>query len=68
MHEHYPGPPEVYAIFVKDKIGVLFLYNTNISDGWTYPEKYKDPESKRNRIIKIGANNNFLFTFQIKSC
>ncbi len=64
MHEHYPGPPEVYAIFVKDKIGVLFLYNTNISDGWTYPEKYKDPESKRIESFKIGANIIFYSLFK----
>ncbi|MEO0234398.1 MAG: DUF4159 domain-containing protein [candidate division WOR-3 bacterium] len=64
MHEHYPGNPEVYAIYIKDKIGILFLYNTNISDGWTYPEKYKDPEYKRIESFKMGTNIIFYALFK----
>lgn len=64
MHEHYDGPPEIYAIFVNEKIGVLFLYNTNISDGWTYPEKYKDPEYKRKEAFEIGTNIIFYSLFK----
>jgi len=56
IHEHYEGPPEAYAVFINKKIGILYTYNTNFSDGWAVYETYKDPDEKRTLALKMGVN------------
>ncbi len=54
IHEHYKGPPHMYALIYNDRIIVLYTYNTNISDGWT--DRHGDPPQKREQAIKMGIN------------
>ncbi|MGB9824707.1 MAG: DUF4159 domain-containing protein [Candidatus Hydrothermia bacterium] len=54
IHEHYPGAPKALAIFVGDRLSLLYTYNSNISDGWT--TKYNDPDSLREQAIRFGIN------------
>lgn len=56
IHEHYDGEPEMYGIFIGDKIGVLYTFNSNISDGWAVYETHNDPLEKRIEALKIGVN------------
>ncbi len=54
IHEHYPGPPHMYALIYNGRIVVLYTYNTNISDGWT--PRHKDPPEKREQAFQMGVN------------
>lgn len=56
IHEHYEGEPEMYGIFIDSKIGVLYTFNSNISDGWAVYETHKDPREKRLEALKAGVN------------
>ncbi len=54
IHEHYPGPPKGYGIFVGKRLVLFYSYNSNISDGWT--DAYGDPPEIREKAIKMGIN------------
>ncbi len=54
IHEHKPGPPHGYGIFVGGRLVVFYTYNTNISDGWT--PNHNDPEEKREQAFRMGVN------------
>ena len=54
VHEHYPGPPEGYGIFVGGRLVLYYTFNSNVSDGWT--EAHGDPPEVRERAFKMGAN------------
>lgn len=54
IHEHRPGPPHGYGIFIGDRMVVYYTYNTNISDGWT--PNHNDPPEKREAAFKMGIN------------
>ncbi|MDY6786843.1 MAG: DUF4159 domain-containing protein [candidate division WOR-3 bacterium] len=56
IHEHYDGEPEMYGIFIGEKIGVLYTFNSNISDGWAVYETHNDPLEKRIEALKTGVN------------
>lgn len=64
IHEHYEGAPEAYAVFIGGKIALLYTYNTNFSDGWAVYETYKDPKSRRDEALKMGANIIFYALFK----
>ncbi|MCC6011557.1 DUF4159 domain-containing protein [Candidatus Caldipriscus sp.] len=54
VHEHYPGPPKAYGIFIRGRLAVFYTWNSNISDGWT--DKYNDPPEIREKAIRMGIN------------
>ncbi|MEO0138651.1 MAG: DUF4159 domain-containing protein [candidate division WOR-3 bacterium] len=54
VHEHYPGPPKAYGIFIRGRLAVLYTWNSNVSDGWT--DRYGDPQDIREKAIKMGIN------------
>lgn len=56
IHEHYPGPPQVYGLFEGRRLAVLYTWNTNISDGWESPSVHGDPPKKREEALKMGTN------------
>lgn len=54
VHEHYPGPPKAYGIFIRGRLAVLYTWNSNVSDGWT--DRYGDPQDIREKAIRMGIN------------
>ena len=56
IHEHEPGPPKAYGIFLKERLAVFYVYNADIMDGWDPPEVHNDPPQKREEAIKMGIN------------
>lgn len=55
-HEHDKKPAQTFAIFLGDRMAVLYTFETNPSDGWADPEVHKDPEEKRIEALKFGTN------------
>ena len=56
IHEHYKGAPKGYGLFLDGKMALFYTYNSNISDGWTDPSVYNDPEKLREKAVKMGIN------------
>ena len=54
VHEHYPGPPKGYGVFVGGRLVLFYTYNSNVSDGWT--SRHGDPEQVRRRALEMGLN------------
>ncbi len=56
IHEHEPGPPRAFGIFIDGRLAVLYTFNSNISDGWADERTHRDPESVRRIALDCGAN------------
>ena len=56
IHEHYKGAPKGYGLFLNGRLALFYTYNSNISDGWASPSVYKDPETLREKALKMGIN------------
>lgn len=54
VHEHYPGPPKTFGIWVDGRLALVYTYNSNVSDGWA--DVHNDPEQVRNRAFEFGVN------------
>lgn len=56
IHEHDKKPTQTFAIFVDNRIAVIYTYESNQSDGWADREVHNNPEEKRQEALKFGAN------------
>jgi len=56
IHEHYKGAPRGYGIYIEGRLAVMYLYNSNIGDGWADPDIHKDPPEVREAAFKMGVN------------
>ncbi len=56
IHEHDDKPSRGYAILDGDRVVVYFVVESDIGDGWEDPQVHKDPPSKREAALRMGAN------------
>ncbi len=56
IHEHDKKPTQTFAIFVDNRIAVIYTFESNPSDGWADREVHNNPEEKRQEALKFGAN------------
>lgn len=56
IHEHDKKPTQTFAIFIDNRIAVLYTYESNPGDGWADREVHNNPEEKRQEALKFGAN------------
>ncbi len=56
IHEHQPGPPKGYGIFVDNRLVLFYAYNADIGDGWEKESVFHDPKEKREAALKMGIN------------
>ncbi len=56
IHKHDDKPPQAFALFHEDRIVCMFLYESNITDGWESYDVHKDPEEVRQAALRMGAN------------
>ncbi len=55
IHNHYPTmEAEIYGVRVDGRWGVIYTFNTNISDGWS--RNHNDPPEVREKALKFGTN------------
>lgn len=55
-HEHDGKPPQAFAIYIGERMGLLYTYESNPSDGWVDASVHKTPEEKRQEALKFGTN------------
>ncbi len=56
IHEHDGKRPQAFGVFYKDRLVLLFTYESDLGDGWEDPEVHNDPENIREKALKMGAN------------
>lgn len=56
IHEHDGNRPQAFGIFEKDRLIVLFTYETDLGNGWENQEVHNDPEEVRLKALQMGAN------------
>ncbi|GAL62082.1 DUF4159 domain-containing protein [Algibacter lectus] len=56
IHEHDGKRPQAFGLFEKDRLILLFTYESDLGDGWEDPQIHNDPEDVREKALKMGAN------------
>ncbi|MFD1613470.1 DUF4159 domain-containing protein [Gelatiniphilus marinus] len=56
IHEHDGKRPQAFGIFNKDRLVLLFTYESDLGDGWEDAEVHNDPPEVREKALKMGAN------------
>jgi hypothetical protein len=56
IHEHDNKQPQAFGIFIEDRIVLLYTYEADLGDGWEDPEVHNDPQTVREKALKMGAN------------
>jgi hypothetical protein len=62
VHEHDGKPPQAFGIFHEGRLVVLYLYESDIHDGWEDEEVHGDPPEIREAAFRMGVN---IFLFAI---
>lgn len=56
IHEHDGKRPQALGIIHKNRLVVLFTFESDLGDGWEDPEIHNDPAELREKALKMGAN------------
>ncbi|MBQ0769579.1 MAG: DUF4159 domain-containing protein [Bizionia sp.] len=56
IHEHDGKRPLAFGLFHNSRLVLLFTYESDLGNGWESPEVHNDPESVRQKALKMGAN------------
>ncbi|WP_452221994.1 DUF4159 domain-containing protein [Lacinutrix salivirga] len=56
IHEHDGKRPQAFGLFYKERLVVLFTFESDLGDGWEDAEVHNDPEEVRQKALKMGAN------------
>lgn len=56
IHEHDNLPPQAFGIFHKNRLVLLYTYETDLGNGWESPEVHNNPEEVRLKALQMGAN------------
>ncbi len=63
IHEHDGKRAQAFGIFVKNRLVLLYTYESDLGDGWEDVEVNNDPFEVRQKALKMGANIlNYIFT------
>ncbi|TXE15079.1 DUF4159 domain-containing protein [Seonamhaeicola algicola] len=56
IHEHDGKRPQAFGIFEKDRLVLLFTFESDLGDGWEDEAVHNDPANVREKALKMGAN------------
>lgn len=63
IHEHDGKRAQAFGIFIKNRLVLLYTYESDLGDGWEDAEVNNDPIEVRQKALKMGANIiNYIFT------
>jgi hypothetical protein len=43
-------------LFVGGRLAIFYAFESDIADGWDYPEVHNDPADKREAAFRMGVN------------
>jgi hypothetical protein len=56
IHEHDGLPAEGLGIFLDGRLAVFYSYQSDLGDGWEDADVHDDPETVRERALRMGVN------------
>jgi hypothetical protein len=56
IHKHDGKPPQAFGWFSDGRLVTLFVYESDIGDGWEDPQVHNDPPEVREQALKMGVN------------
>ena len=56
IHEHNRNRPQAFAIYIEERIVLLYTYESDLGDGWENSEIHNDPQEIRLKALRMGAN------------
>jgi hypothetical protein len=56
IHEHDKKPAQGFGLFYESRLVVFYDYETDLSDGWEDQVIHNNPQSVREKALKMGAN------------
>jgi hypothetical protein len=56
IHAHDGKPPQAFGIFRGERLLVLYVYESDIGDGWEDPQVHQDLPEVRERALQMGVN------------
>ena len=56
IHEHDGKRPQALGMFDKNRLILLFTFESDLGDGWEDPEVHNDPADVREKALQMGAN------------
>jgi len=56
IHEHDGKPPQLFALYNKDHIMVIYSYESDLGDGWEDEEVHNNPSELRVAALQMGVN------------
>jgi len=63
IHEHDGKPAQGFGIIFEGNLVCFYSYESDLGNGWEDQNIYNDPEEKRQKALKMGANIlSFAFT------
>jgi hypothetical protein len=63
IHEHDGKRAQAFGIFIKNRLVLLYTYESDLGDGWEDAEVNNDPIEVRQKALKMGVNIiNYIFT------
>jgi len=64
IHEHDNQRPQAFGIFIKNRLVLLYTFQSDLGDGWEDTEVHNDPIEIREKALKMGANIiNYVFNY-----
>ncbi|TVZ28237.1 uncharacterized protein DUF4159 [Gillisia sp. Hel_I_86] len=56
IHEHDGLAPQAFGIYDKERLILLFTFESDLGDGWEDPAVHNDPPEVRLKALQMGAN------------
>ncbi|MCF4101625.1 DUF4159 domain-containing protein [Gillisia sp. M10.2A] len=56
IHEHDGLAPQAFGIFDKDRLILIFTFESDLGDGWEDPAVHNDIPEVRTKALQMGAN------------
>ena len=56
IHEHDNKPPQAFALFEKERMILLYTYESDLGDGWEDTNVHQNPLIVRENALKMGVN------------
>ena len=56
IHEHDGKPPQLFALYDKDRIMVIYSFESDLGDGWEDEKVHNDPPELRTAALQMGVN------------
>ena len=56
IHEHDGKPPQLFALYDRDRIIVIYSYESDLGDGWEDEGVHNDPPELRAAALQMGVN------------